>query len=58
MTATHRFRLILFIVLTFSRHWVRTVCQECLDHLLFLNQCSLVLVLKEYIHVYNAARPH
>ncbi|MBK8019826.1 MAG: transposase [Chloroflexi bacterium] len=41
-----------------AERWVRTVRQECLDHLLILNQGHLTRVLKEYIHYYNAARPH
>ena len=41
-----------------AERWVRSVRQECLDHLLILNQRHLAHVLKEYVHYYNAARPH
>ncbi len=37
---------------------VRSVRQECLDHLLILNQRHLWNVLTEYTAYYNAARPH
>ena len=42
----------------FAECWVRTVRQECLDHLLILNQRHLSRVLKEYTDYYNTARPH
>jgi putative transposase len=38
--------------------WGRSVRQECLDHLLILNQRHLIRVLKEYIDYYNVSRPH
>jgi hypothetical protein len=41
-----------------AERWVRSVRQECLDHLLILNQPHLTDVLKEYTTDYNAARPH
>jgi putative transposase len=41
-----------------AERWVRTIRQECLDQLLILNQRHLARVLKEYVHYYNAARPH
>ena len=41
-----------------AERWVRTVRQECLDHLLILNQRHLIRVLREYTDYYNTARPH
>ena len=41
-----------------AERWVRSVRQECLDHLLILNQRHLIRVLKEYIDYYNVSRPH
>jgi transposase InsO family protein len=41
-----------------AERWVRSVREECLDHLLILNQRHLGRVLKEYVDYYNAARPH
>ena len=32
--------------------------QECLDHLLIVNETHLKRVLTEYITFYNARRPH
>ena len=42
----------------FAERWVRSVRQECMDHLLVLNQRHLKRVLTEYIDYYNCARPH
>ncbi len=41
-----------------AERWVRSVRQECLDHLLILNQRHLWKVVTEYTHYYNTARPH
>ena len=41
-----------------AERWVRSIRQECLDHLLILNQRHLLRVIKEYTTYYNAARPH
>jgi transposase InsO family protein len=41
-----------------AERWVRSVRQECLDHLLILNQRHLTRVLTEYTTYYNFARPH
>src|SRR5579859_3923619 len=41
-----------------AERWVRSVREECLDHLLILNQRHLRRVLAEYVQYYNAARPH
>ena len=41
-----------------AERWVRSIRQECLGHLLILNQRHLLRVLKEYTTYYNAARPH
>ena len=38
--------------------WVRSVREECLNHILVLNENHLSRVLKEYAHYYNHARPH
>jgi transposase InsO family protein len=42
----------------FAERWVRTVRQECLDHLLMLSRRHLQRVLHEYVRHYNQARPH
>jgi putative transposase len=42
----------------YAERWVRTVREECLDHLLILNQAHLRRVLKRYVEYYNEARPH
>ena len=41
-----------------AERWVRSVRQECLDHLLILSQRHLRSVLTEYTRYYNTARPH
>ena len=43
----------------FAERWVRTIREECLDHILILNAFHLKRVLLEYIDdYYNIARPH
>lgn len=42
----------------YSERWVRTVRQECLDHLLIVNESHLRRVLREFLAYYNARRPH
>jgi len=43
----------------FAERWVRTVREECLDHILILSALHLKRVLLEYIDgYYNVARPH
>ena len=37
---------------------VRTLRNECLDHVLILNERHLRAVLQEYAAYYNAERPH
>jgi transposase InsO family protein len=37
---------------------VRTLRNECLDHLIVLNEAHLRAVLREYVAYYNTARPH
>ncbi|MBX3085463.1 MAG: integrase core domain-containing protein [Anaerolineae bacterium] len=41
-----------------AERWIRSVRQECLDHLLIINQVHLRHVLKEYVDYYNTVRPH
>jgi len=41
-----------------AERWVRSVREECLGHLLILNERHLRRVLTEYIAYYNARRPH
>jgi putative transposase len=43
---------------SYAGRWVRTVREECLDHLLILNDVHLRRVMREYIGYYNEARPH
>jgi putative transposase len=38
--------------------WTRSARQECLDHILILNERHLHHVLKEYVAFYNGSRPH
>lgn len=42
----------------FAERWVRTVRQDCLDHLLIFGRRHLESVLAEYVDHYNRARPH
>ena len=41
-----------------AERWVRTIREECLDHLFILNEKHLNRVLKEYVDYYNEHRPH
>ena len=41
-----------------AERWVRSIRQECLDHVLVVNQQHLRRVLAEYVAFYNGARPH
>jgi putative transposase len=41
-----------------AERWVRSVRQECLDHLLILSRRHLWSVLTEDTRYYNTARPH
>ena len=42
----------------FAERWVRSIREECLDHILILNESRLSRVLKEYAEYYYHARPH
>jgi transposase InsO family protein len=42
----------------FAERWVRTVRQECLDHVLALSARQVESVLRAYVRHYNQARPH
>ncbi len=42
----------------YAERWVRTVREECLDHLLIFGIVHLKSVLLEYIGYYNACLPH
>ena len=42
----------------YAERWVRSVREECLDHLLIINEQHLHYVLREYLQYYNQARPH
>lgn len=42
----------------YAERWVRTVREECLDHLLILGERHLRRVLTEYIEYYNHRRAH
>jgi transposase InsO family protein len=37
---------------------VRSIRNECLDHLIVLNEAHLRLVLAEFVRYYNLERPH
>jgi transposase len=44
---------------SFAERWVRTVREECLDHILIINETHLRNVLREFVNdYYNTARPH
>jgi putative transposase len=42
----------------FAERWVRTVREDCLDHLLVVSRRHLERVLTEYVEHYNRDRPH
>jgi transposase InsO family protein len=42
----------------FAERFVRTVREDCVDHLLVVSRRHLEVVLTEYIRHYNGARPH
>ena len=42
----------------YAERWVRSVREECLDHLLIVNETHLRHVLATYVTHYNQARPH
>jgi putative transposase len=42
----------------FAERWVRSVREECLDHLLIWNEAHLRRVLVEYVSYFNERRPH
>jgi transposase len=42
----------------FAERWVRTVRQDCLDHILVVSRQHLESVLSDYLRHYNQARPH
>jgi len=42
----------------YAERWVRSVRQECRNHLLIVNERHLHAVLKEYANYYNHRRPH
>ncbi len=41
----------------FAERWIRSVQEECLDHLLIINERHLEQVLSEDVAYYNHARP-
>ena len=41
-----------------AERWIRTVRNECLDHLLLLHERHLGRVLQDYLTYYNERRPH
>jgi len=43
---------------SFAERWVRSVREECLDHVLVLNESHLRRVLQPYVEYYNSRRPH
>ncbi len=42
----------------FAERFVRTVREDCLDHLLIVSRRHLEAVLSEYVRHYNQTRPH
>jgi hypothetical protein len=41
-----------------AERWIRSVREECLDHLLILSERHLERVLRAYVAYYNQRRPH
>ena len=41
-----------------AERWIRSIRQECLDHLLLPSEAHLHRVLTTYTDYYNRARPH
>jgi putative transposase len=41
-----------------AERWVRSVRDECLDHLLIFGRCHLERVLRDYVTHFNDERPH
>ncbi len=41
-----------------AERWIRSVREECLDKLLIINQAHLRRVMREYVALFNTARPH
>lgn len=42
----------------YAERWVRTVREECLDHIIVLNESHVRWVLKRFVRYYNERRPH
>ena len=42
----------------YAERFVRSLREECLDHLLIINESHLRNVLNEYVDYYNLRRPH
>jgi transposase InsO family protein len=42
----------------YAERWIRTVREECLDHLFLISERHVRRVLQEYLVYYNQARPH
>jgi transposase InsO family protein len=42
----------------YAERVIRSIRQECLDHLLILNRAHLAFVLRQYVVYYNHRRPH
>ena len=43
---------------SYAERWIRSVREECLDKMLIINQTHLRRVMREYIALFNIARPH
>jgi hypothetical protein len=43
---------------SFAERWLCSAREECLDHVLILNERHLLRVLQTYIEYYNSRRPH
>lgn len=37
---------------------MRSIKEECLNHLILFGECSLRLAVAEYVEFYNSERPH
>lgn len=43
---------------TYMERWIRSAREECLDHILIINEAHLRRMLNEYLNYYNSRRPH
>ena len=42
----------------YAERWIRSLRQECLDHVIILNEAQLRWVMRPYVRHYSERRPH